>query len=55
MGKRLESAKKEVDAMKKYPLDEAIALAKKTATTKFIGNVSEFNLWVGNGKGNTVE
>ena len=39
MGKRLEAAKKEVDATKKYSLEEAIVLAKKTATTKFVGNV----------------
>jgi large subunit ribosomal protein L1 len=39
MGKRLVNAKKEVDATKKYELAEAIALAKKTATTKFTGNV----------------
>jgi large subunit ribosomal protein L1 len=39
MGKRLEAAKKEVDATKKYAAAEAVALAKKTATTKFVGNV----------------
>jgi large subunit ribosomal protein L1 len=39
MGKRLEAAKKEVDATKKYSSEEAVALAKKTATTKFVGNV----------------
>lgn len=39
MGKRLETARKEVDANKKYSLTEAIALAKKTATTKFVGNL----------------
>jgi large subunit ribosomal protein L1 len=39
MGKRLENAKKEIDATKKYPATEAVALAKKTATTKFVGNV----------------
>jgi large subunit ribosomal protein L1 len=39
MGKRLEAAKKEVDVTKKYTLEEAIVLAKKTATTKFVGNI----------------
>jgi large subunit ribosomal protein L1 len=39
MGKRLVNAQKEIDAAKKYELAEAIALAKKTATTKFVGNV----------------
>ncbi|MBX4187935.1 MAG: 50S ribosomal protein L1 [Candidatus Doudnabacteria bacterium] len=39
MGKRLENAKKEVDPTKKYPLQEALTLAKKTATTKFVGNL----------------
>jgi large subunit ribosomal protein L1 len=39
MGKRLEAAKKEVEATKKYALEEAIPLAKKTATTKFVGNI----------------
>lgn len=39
MGKRLVAAKKEVDPNKSYTLDEAIALAKKTATTKFVGNL----------------
>jgi large subunit ribosomal protein L1 len=39
MGKRFEAAKKEVDALKTYTLEEGIALAKKTATTKFVGNV----------------
>lgn len=39
MGKRLENAKKEIDSTKKYSTEEAIALAKKTATTKFVGNV----------------
>jgi large subunit ribosomal protein L1 len=39
MGKRLELAKKEVDKNKKYTLEEAVALAKKTATTKFVGNL----------------
>jgi len=39
MGKRLTTAKKEVDVTKKYDLAEAIALAKKTATTKFKGNI----------------
>lgn len=39
MGKRLEAAKKEVDVNKKYSLQEAVGLAKKTATTKFVGNI----------------
>jgi large subunit ribosomal protein L1 len=39
MGKRLEAAKKEVNKNIKYSLEEAIALAKKTATTKFVGNI----------------
>ncbi|MEJ0021134.1 MAG: 50S ribosomal protein L1 [Candidatus Doudnabacteria bacterium] len=39
MGKRLENALKEVDASKSYPIAEAVALAKKTATTKFVGNI----------------
>ena len=39
MGKRLVNASKEVDANKVYTVAEAVALAKKTATTKFVGNV----------------
>lgn len=39
MGKRLENALKEVDATKAYPVAEALALAKKTSTTKFAGNI----------------
>ncbi len=39
MGKRLVNAKKEIDAGKKYPVQEALSLAKKTATTKFVGNI----------------
>lgn len=39
MGKRLENARKEVDVNMKYAAADAIALAKKTATTKFVGNV----------------
>jgi large subunit ribosomal protein L1 len=39
MGKRLVNAQKEVDSTKKYELAEAVALAKKTATTKFKGNI----------------
>jgi large subunit ribosomal protein L1 len=39
MGKRFNNAAKEVDANKQYSISEAIALAKKTATTKFVGNV----------------
>lgn len=39
MGKRLENALKEVDTSKSYSVAEAVALAKKTATTKFVGNI----------------
>ncbi|OGE87614.1 MAG: 50S ribosomal protein L1 [Candidatus Doudnabacteria bacterium RIFCSPLOWO2_02_FULL_49_13] len=39
MGKRFNAALKEVDQNKTYPAAEAIALAKKTATTKFVGNI----------------
>lgn len=39
MGKRLETAKKEVDSTKEYTVEEAVVLAKKTATTKFVGNI----------------
>ncbi|HEX9504319.1 MAG TPA: 50S ribosomal protein L1 [Patescibacteria group bacterium] len=39
MGKRFENAAKEVDVNKQYTPSEAIALAKKTATTKFVGNI----------------
>ena len=39
MGKRLAAAKKDVDATKVYEPSEAVALAKKTATTKFVGNI----------------
>jgi large subunit ribosomal protein L1 len=39
MGKRLVNAMKEVEAGKTYPIVEAVALAKKTATTKFVGNI----------------
>jgi len=39
MGKRFNNAKKEVDANMVYAPAEAIALAKKTATTKFVGNI----------------
>jgi large subunit ribosomal protein L1 len=39
MGKRFENAKKDVDANKTYSPEEAIELAKKTSTTKFVGNV----------------
>ncbi len=39
MGKRFDAAKKEVDVNKLYTVEEAIALAKKTSTTKFAGNV----------------
>ena len=39
MGKRLAAAKKEIDAAKVYEPADAIALAAKTATTKFVGNI----------------
>jgi large subunit ribosomal protein L1 len=39
MGKRLENAKKGIDNTKEYTSEEAIALAKSTATTKFDGNI----------------
>src|SRR3954466_1267181 len=39
MGKRLVNAQKEIDSNKTYSPEEAIELAKKTATTKFVGNV----------------
>lgn len=39
MGKRIENAKKEIDATKEYGIDEAVVLAKKTASTKFVGNM----------------
>ncbi len=39
MGKRFNAALKEVDANKTYDKQEALALAKKTATTKFLGNI----------------
>jgi len=39
MGKRYQSALKEIDANKSYTPQEAVALAKKTSTTKFVGNI----------------
>jgi len=39
MGKRFDSAKKEIDKAKEYSIEDAIDLAKKTATTKFVGNI----------------
>ena len=39
MGKRFTNAQKEINANKVYPIAEALALAKKTATTKFVGNI----------------
>lgn len=39
MGKRFTAAKKEIDQAKQYTIVEAIDLAKKTATTKFVGNI----------------
>ncbi len=38
-GKRLQNALKEIDMSKSYSISEALALAKKTATTKFVGNI----------------
>lgn len=39
MGKRYDNAKKEIDHKQLYTPEEAIELAKKTATTKFVGNI----------------
>lgn len=39
MGKRFDAARNEVDANKVYAPAEALALAKKTATTKFVGSI----------------
>jgi len=39
MGKRFDNALKAVDATKFYTAEEAVALAKKTATTKFVGSI----------------
>ena len=39
MGKRFQAALKEVDTLKVYSPQEAVALAKITATTKFVGNI----------------
>lgn len=39
MGKRFDNAQKEIDVNKAYTPEEAVALAKKTATTKFVGNI----------------
>jgi large subunit ribosomal protein L1 len=39
MGKRFEQARKEIDVNKVYEPAEALALAQKTATTKFTGNI----------------
>lgn len=39
MSKRLAAARKEIDKNNKYTVEEAVALAKKTATTKFVGNL----------------
>ena len=39
MGKRLTNLRKDIDANKVYSVEEAVALAKKTATTKFVGNL----------------
>lgn len=39
MGKRFTNALKEIDNNKMYSIQEALVLAKKTATTKFVGNI----------------
>ncbi len=39
MGKRFVNAQKEIDSAKTYSAEEAIELAKKTSTTKFVGNI----------------
>lgn len=39
MSKRIDNATKEIDATKTYPPSEAVELAQKTATTKFMGNI----------------
>ncbi len=39
MGKRFTAARKEIETNKVYSIEEAVALAKKTATTKFVGNI----------------
>lgn len=39
MGKRYNNAAKEIDVNKTYSAVEGLALAKKTATTKFVGNI----------------
>lgn len=46
MGKRLDNIKKEINVNKVYSFTEALALAKKTATTKFVGNL-ELHLRLG--------
>ncbi|MGE5297694.1 MAG: 50S ribosomal protein L1 [Acidobacteriaceae bacterium] len=46
MGKRIDAAKKEVDAAKIYSTSEGLALAKRTSTTKFKGNI-EIHLRLG--------
>lgn len=39
MGKRLIEAQKAIDTNKIYTFEEGVTLAKKTATTKFVGNI----------------
>lgn len=39
MTKRFENAQKEIAVTKDYSIEEAVELAKKTATTKFVGNI----------------
>jgi large subunit ribosomal protein L1 len=46
MGKRLDNIKKDIDANRIYPFAEALALVKKTATIKFVGNL-ELHLRLG--------
>ncbi len=43
-GKKLIAAKAKVDALKQYPLPEAVALVKEVSTSKFVGTV-EMHLW----------
>ncbi len=43
-GKKFVAAKAKVDAMKQYPLAEAVALAKEVSYSKFVGSL-EMHLW----------
>ena len=38
-GKKYVEAKKSIDSIKQYPIAEAVALLKKTITTKFVPSV----------------